>query len=110
MIRWKYSLVTVGMLVSLLISTLAQGQMKTGQSKLSCTIRGQVRFEDGKLADRIVVRLRSDAVAFQTEMMTDQQGKFDFSGLGPSTYHLTIEGQGVRPYESYLDVSMSHMA
>ena len=110
MIRWKYSLVAIGILVSLFMSTFVQGQMKSGQSKLSCTIRGQVRYEDGKLADRVVVRLRSDAVAFQTEMMTDQQGKFDFSGLGPTTYHLTIEGQGVRPYESYLDVSMSHMA
>jgi tetratricopeptide (TPR) repeat protein len=98
------------MLASLSFSALVQGQMKSGASKLSCTIRGQVRYEDGKLADRVVVRLRSDAVSFQTEATTDTQGKFDFSGLGPSTYHLTIEGQGVRPYESYLDVSMSHMA
>src|SRR5215470_6535442 len=110
MIRWRYLLVAIGVLVLLVMSMFVQGQMKSGQSKLSCTIRGQVRYEDGKLADRVVVRLRSDAVAFQTEMMTDQQGKFDFSGLGPTTYHLTIEGQGVRPYESYLDVSMSHMA
>ena len=43
-------------------------------------------------------------------MTTDTQGKFDFEGLGPSTYHLTIEGQGVRPYESVLDISMSNMA
>jgi tetratricopeptide (TPR) repeat protein len=110
MIRRKYLLVTIGILAFLLMPTFVHGQMKSGQSKLSCTIRGQVRYEDGKLADRVVVRLRSDAVSFQTEMMTDQQGKFDFSGLGPSTYRLTIEGQGVRPYESYLDVSMSHMA
>ena len=47
---------------------------------------------------------------FQTEMTTDPQGKFEFDGLALSTYHLTIEGQGIRPYESYLDVSMSHMA
>jgi len=110
MVRWKYSPLAIGSLACLLISTLLQGQMKSGQSPLSCSIRGQVRYEDGSLADHIVVRLRSDAVAFQTEQTTDPQGKFDFGGLGPSTYHLTIEGQGVRPYESYLDVSMSHMA
>ena len=110
MIRVKHSLIAFTMLVLVSTSTLALGQMKSGQSQLACFIRGQVRYEDGSLADNIVVRLRSDAVAFQTEVTTDRQGKFDFSGLGPSTYHLTIEGQGVRPYESVLDVSMSHMA
>lgn len=110
MLRMKHSVIAFGILLSLSLPAVVQGQMKSGASKLSCTIRGQVRYEDGKLADHVVVRLRSDAVSFQTEMTTDQQGKFDFSGLGPSTYHLTIEGQGVRPYESYLDVSMSHMA
>jgi len=110
MIRWKCSLVAMGALACLSLSTLVQGQMKSGQSPLSCSIRGQVRYEDGRLADHIVVRLRSDVVAFETEQTTDPQGKFDFAGLGPTRYHLTIAGQGVRPYESVLDVSMSHMA
>jgi tetratricopeptide (TPR) repeat protein len=110
MIRVKHSLITFAMLALVSTSTFVLGQMKSGQSQLACSIRGQIRYEDGRLADHIVVRLRSDAVAFQTEMTSDPQGKFDFSGLGPSTYHLTIEGQGIRPYESYLDVSMSHMA
>jgi tetratricopeptide (TPR) repeat protein len=73
-------------------------------------IRGQVRYEDGRFADRIVVRLRSDKIAFQTELTTDSQGKFDFDGLVPSTYHLTIEGQGVRTYESFIDITMSKMS
>ena len=73
-------------------------------------IKGQVRYEDGRFADRIVVRLRSDRIAFQTEATTDTQGKFDFDGLSPSTYHLTIEGQGVRPYESFIDITVSKMS
>jgi Flp pilus assembly protein TadD len=73
-------------------------------------IKGQVRYEDGRFAERIVVRLRSDKIAFQTEATTDTQGKFDFDGLSPSTYHLTIEGQGVRPYESVIDITMSKMS
>jgi tetratricopeptide (TPR) repeat protein len=73
-------------------------------------IRGEVRFEDGRYADRVVVRLRSDKISFQTEMTTDPQGKFDFDGLTPSTYHLTIEGQGFRPYESVIDISVSKMS
>ena len=73
-------------------------------------IRGVIRFEDGRYADHVVVRLRSDKIAFQTEMTTDPQGKFDFDGLSPSTYHLTIEGQGFRPYESVIDITVSKMS
>jgi tetratricopeptide (TPR) repeat protein len=73
-------------------------------------IRGVVRFEDGRYADRVVVRLRSDKISFQTEVTTDPQGKFVFDGLTPSTYHLTIEGQGFRPYESVIDISVSKMS
>src|SRR5262249_35983076 len=38
------------------------------------------------------------------------QGKFTFDALSPSTYHLIIEGQGFRRYESAIDISMSKMA
>ena len=72
-------------------------------------IRGTVRFKDGRLADHVVVRLRSDKIAFETEQTTDPRGKFDFDGLQPSTYHLTIEGQGFRPYESVVDITVSKM-
>src|SRR6184192_1986115 len=58
-------------------------------------IRGQVRYENGQPADRVVVRLRSDVIAFQTETQTDPQGKFNFDGLPLTSYHLTIEGQAV---------------
>ena len=57
-----------------------------------------------------MVRLRSDKISFQTEVTTDPQGKFVFDGLAPSTYHLTIEGQGFRPYESVIDISVSKMS
>jgi tetratricopeptide (TPR) repeat protein len=73
-------------------------------------IRGVVRFEDGRYADHVVVRLRSDKIAFQTEMTTDPAGKFNFDGLDPSTYHLTIEGQGFHPYESVIDITVSKMS
>jgi tetratricopeptide (TPR) repeat protein len=73
-------------------------------------IRGVVRYDDGRYADRVVVRLRSDKIAYQTEVATDPQGKFNFDGLTPSTYHLTIEGQGFRPYESVIDITVSKMS
>jgi tetratricopeptide (TPR) repeat protein len=73
-------------------------------------IRGQVRYENGEPAHDVIIRLRSDMIAFQTEMQTDAQGKFNFDGLPLSTFRLTIEGQGFRPYESHIDISMSKMA
>ncbi len=73
-------------------------------------IRGQVRFEDGRFADHVIIRLRSDAIAFDTQAQTDIQGKFNFDGLPLSTFHLVIEGQGFRRYESVIDISMSKMS
>jgi len=73
-------------------------------------IRGVVHYDDGRPADHVILRLRSDMVAYQTETSTDVQGKFDFDGLPLTTFHLTIEGQGFRPYESLIDISMSKMA
>jgi len=66
--------------------------------------------DTGQVADHIIIRLRSDMIAFQTETQTDIQGKFDFDGLPLSTYHLTIEGQGLRSFERVIDISMSKMA
>ena len=73
-------------------------------------IRGQIRYDNQHPADHVIVRLRSDMVAYQTEMQTDDQGRFNFDGLPLSTFHLTIEGQGFKPYESHIDISMSKMA
>ena len=72
-------------------------------------IKGVVRLPNGQFASRIVVRLRSDKIAYQDETTTDPQGKFDFDGLTPSTYHLTIEGQGFQRYEAYIDITVSKM-
>jgi tetratricopeptide (TPR) repeat protein len=73
-------------------------------------IRGQVTFDNGQRAARVVIRLRSDAIAYQTETQTDPEGKFDFDGLPLTTYHLTIEGQGFHTYTTFIDISLSRMA
>ncbi|MDP9161054.1 MAG: tetratricopeptide repeat protein [Acidobacteriota bacterium] len=73
-------------------------------------IRGVVHYPGGNPADHVIVRLRSDKVAFQSETQTDMQGKFTFDGLPLTTFHLTIEGQGFRPYSSAIDITMSKMS
>jgi len=73
-------------------------------------IRGQIRYSNGQPADHVVVRLRSDTIAFDSQTQTDILGKFEFDGLVPSRYRLTIEGQNFRPYSSFIDISMSHMS
>lgn len=73
-------------------------------------IRGQVRYQNGEYADHVVIRLRSDVVAYQTEVQTDPEGKFNFTGLPLTTFYLTIEGQGFRTYSSHIDISTSKIA
>src|SRR5437879_13593415 len=52
-------------------------------------IRGQVRYDTGQVADHVIIRLRSDMIAYQTETQTDIQGKFELDGLPLSPFHLT---------------------
>jgi len=73
-------------------------------------IRGQVRYQNGEYAARVVVRLRSDVVAYETETQTDPEGKFTFNGLPLTTYYVIIEGQGFRPYRNHIDISGSKIA
>ena len=73
-------------------------------------IRGVVRYDNQRPADHVILRLRSDIVDYQDETQTDDQGRFNFDGVPLSTFHLTIEGQGFRTYESHIDISMSKMA
>ena len=73
-------------------------------------IRGTVRYANGQPADHVIIRLRSDKIVYDSQTQTDIQGKFEFDGLVPSTYRLTIEGQGFFPYSSNIDISMSHMS
>src|SRR3954452_15606671 len=73
-------------------------------------ITGQVRFDSGQVVDNAVVRLRSDMIAYQTETITDRQGRFTFDGLPLSTFHLTISFPGYRAYDSVIDISMSRMS
>jgi len=73
-------------------------------------IRGQVFYSDGRMADHVVVRLRSDKIDYMDEQTTDPRGRFSFDGLNPSTYTLTIEGQGFKPYSKFIDISMSKMS
>jgi len=73
-------------------------------------IRGVVHYEDGRPADHVILRLRSDIATYQTETSTDILGKFEFDDLPLTTFHLSIEGQGFRQYDSQIDISMSKMA
>jgi tetratricopeptide (TPR) repeat protein len=73
-------------------------------------ITGQVRFDNGQLVDNARVQLRSDMIAYQTETITDRQGRFTFDGLPPTTFHLTIEFPGYRTYTGFIDISMSKMS
>ncbi|MFL6301822.1 MAG: tetratricopeptide repeat protein [Terriglobales bacterium] len=72
-------------------------------------ITGQIRLDNGQLADNVRVQLRSDTVAFQAETQTDRQGRFVFDGIPLTVYHLWVEFPGYRTYNATIDISMSKM-
>jgi tetratricopeptide (TPR) repeat protein len=73
-------------------------------------IRGVVVDAKQRPVEHLVVRLRCDRIVYQDETRTDTTGRFDFDGLLPNVYTLTIEGQGFLPYQSQIDISMSKQA
>jgi Flp pilus assembly protein TadD len=73
-------------------------------------ITGQVRLENGQLADNVRVQLRSDTIAYQTETQTDRQGRFVFDGIPLTVFHLWIEFPGYHTYNTTIDISMSKMS
>jgi Flp pilus assembly protein TadD len=94
----------------LLRSFLASSLLLVGTSAWAGHITGQVRLDNGQLADNVRVQLRSDSIAFQTETLTDRQGKFVFDGIPLTIFHLWIEFPGYHTYNTTIDISMSKMS
>jgi len=59
-------------------------------------IRGQVKLKNGEPAARVVVRLRSDVIAYQDELQTDPDGKFEFQGIPLTATISGLKGKGSR--------------
>jgi tetratricopeptide (TPR) repeat protein len=87
----------------------AIAQRTTRPFPVSVEIKGQVRYADNSApADKVLVRLEffSGGVAGQT--LTDQTGKFNFTGLTPAVYIVTVRAAGYTESRQQVDLQTTY--
>ena len=69
-------------------------------------ISGQLRYANGSPAFDIVVRLERQSGGYEGEMRTDRLGKFQFRGLSPIQYRLSVRHPGYREVDREVNLVM----
>ena len=73
----------------------AQAQQNGRSRSLPVTVHGQVRFAHGGApAENVLIRLERFAGGVEGELMTDRTGKYQFSGMAPGIYVITLHLPG----------------
>src|SRR5713226_130883 len=83
-------------IVSLIVlSLLATGQETSRNNSMPRALHGQVRFaQGGSPAQHVIVRLERFHGGIWGEVVTDTTGKYDFSGMSPEIYIVTVRLAG----------------
>src|SRR5260370_4336294 len=77
------------------LSLHAAGQQPSRNRSMPVFVHGQVRFSrDGNPAEHVIVRLERFHGGGEGEMVTDATGKYQFSGMVPDTYIVTVRLPG----------------
>jgi len=92
-IKGLLGLFTVVVVVSLLGASLAAGQAGTA------SVRGTILDKSGAAVAEASVRLVNTAQALEREYSTTSTGAYEFLGLPPGVYTLSVEKAGFRKYE-----------
>jgi tetratricopeptide (TPR) repeat protein len=87
-----------------LLAFAAQAAAWAGQ------IRGRVRYPNGAPASYVRVEIHGDAISYESQTTTDEQGKFLFDQIAKSTFRVTIDIAGFYSITRSEDISMSGMA
>src|SRR5713226_9882744 len=81
--------------LSLLISVTVTGQQTSRTMSMPRTLHGQVRFaQGGNPGQYVIVRLERFHGGIWGEVVTDTTGKYDFSGMSPEIYIVTVRLAG----------------
>ena len=94
------------LLISFLPSTaVGAGQRAPRTSPIPLQIHGQVRYVEGsRPAELVMVRLESFGGGVGGEVMTDRSGKFNFTGLAPELYVVSVRLPGFREVSQQVDL------
>jgi Tfp pilus assembly protein PilF len=84
-------------------TSLAQRNPKT--SSIPFQVHGQVRLaQGGRPAEFILVRLESFGGGIVGEATTDRSGRFNFTGLSPDIYIISVRTPGYREVQQQVDL------
>ncbi len=73
----------------------AQAQQNVRSRPLPVTVHGQVRLAHGGApAENVLIRLEKFAGGVEGEVMTDRTGKYQFSGMAPDIYVISVHLPG----------------
>ena len=87
-----------GLFVTAVIVCLVGGTVATGQTGTT-SVRGTVTDRTRATVAGAKVRVVSTAQALEREGLTDESGLYEFLGLKPGAYTLTVEKDGFSKYE-----------
>jgi len=88
----------VGLFSSLLLVCLLGNQAAVGQTGTT-SVRGTVTDKTGATVAGAKVRLNNAAQAVERDIESGSSGEYEFLGLPPGVYKLTVEKDGFRTYE-----------
>ncbi len=102
---FRFSLRFVVLLSLLILPGLARAQRAPHASPIPLQINGQVRYaQGGRPAEFIMVRLDTFSGGVEAEMTTDRSGKFNFIGLSPEVYVVTLRAPGFKEVSQQVDL------
>jgi regulator of sirC expression with transglutaminase-like and TPR domain len=97
--------------LSLMIPVSVVGQSTSRTMSMPRTVHGQVRFaHGGGPAERVIVRLERFHGGVWAEVVTDTTGKYDFSGMTPDLYVITVHLAGYTEQRREVDLESTNSA
>jgi tetratricopeptide (TPR) repeat protein len=86
---------------------LPQGGIGSQRQFVMVEIRGQVRYSSGQPAEQGIQVTIEDMAGggIVASLQTDQQGKFDISGIRPAVYNVRVEEQGYREVSQRVELT-----
>jgi tetratricopeptide (TPR) repeat protein len=106
--RWLMMVFTLATLAS---PTFAQVSRQSRPAPVVVEIHGQVRYaNNGAPAEKVLVRLEGFGSGVMGQTLTDNTGKFRFSGLGQAQYVVTIRAPGYVEARQQVDLQTTTTA